>query len=174
MAPRREDLGSWLEGTPGGAPDEGRLGLPASGPGSRATLSRRVVALAIDWTLSLAVSSAAFPSGDQAVTPMLAGEPFATLGVFALSTTLLVALLGTTIGHRVAGIRVVRLGDVERPDLERPDVERPESGRRARPPGVRAAVVRTLLLCLVVPAVVWDADGRSLHDAVAGTVIVRG
>lgn len=79
MAGRREDLGSWLEGTPGGAPDEGRLGLPVSGPGSLATLSRRVVALAIDWTLSLAVSSAAFPSGEPAVTPLLAGEPFATL-----------------------------------------------------------------------------------------------
>lgn len=164
MAGRREGLGSWLEGTPGGAPDEGGLGLPVSGPGSLATLSRRVVALAIDWTLSLAVSSAAFPSGEPAATPLLAGEPFATLGVFALSTTLLVALLGTTVGHRVAGIRVVRLRDVEGSDGERP----------VRPPGARAAVVRTLLLCLVVPAVVWDADGRSLHDAAAGTVIVRG
>jgi len=166
VAPRREDLGSWLEGTPGGAPDEGRLGLPASGPGSRATLSRRVVALAIDWTLSLAVSSAAFPSGDQAVTPMLAGEPFATLGVFALSTTLLVALLGTTIGHRVAGIRVVRLGDVTGDG----DVA---GTARQRPPGPVAAVVRTALLCLVIPAAVWDGDGRGLHDVAAGTVIVR-
>jgi hypothetical protein len=110
------------------------------------------------------VSSAAFPSDDPAVTPLLAGERFATLGIFALSTTVLVALLGTTIGHRVAGIRVVRLRDVGGPDRERP----------VRPPGVSAAVVRTLLLCLVVPAVVWDADGRSLHDAAAGTVIVRG
>jgi hypothetical protein len=33
--------------------------------------------------------------------------------------------------------------------------------------------VRTVLLCLVIPAVVWDAEGRSLHDRVAGTVIVR-
>lgn len=82
---------------------------------------------------------------------------------------MLVALLGTTIGHRVAGIRVVRLRDVERRDLGDPDGEGP-----VRPPGARAAVVRTLLLCLVVPAVVWDADGRSLHDAAAGTVIVRG
>jgi uncharacterized RDD family membrane protein YckC len=163
MAGRREDLGSWLEGTAGGGSDEGHLVLPSSGPGSRATLSRRVVALAIDWTLSLAVSSAAFPSGDPAVTPLLAGAPFATLGVFAVSTMLLVALLGTTIGHRVVGIRVVRLRDAES------DGERP-----IRPPGVRSAVVRTLLLCLVVPAVVWDTNGRSLHDAAAGTVIVRG
>ena len=57
------------------------------------------------------------------------------------------------------GSGVVRLRDVE---------------RAVRPPGVGAAIVRTLLLCLVVPAVVWDADGRGLHDSAAGTVIVRG
>ncbi|MFE4466652.1 RDD family protein, partial [Oerskovia sp. NPDC056781] len=30
-----------------------------------------------------------------------------------------------------------------------------------------------VLLCLVVPAVVWDGDGRGMHDKAAGTVIVR-
>ena len=40
-------------------------------------------------------------------------------------------------------------------------------------PGLLSALVRTALLCLVVPAVVWDADGRGLHDRVAGTAIVR-
>jgi hypothetical protein len=37
-----------------------------------------------------------------------------------------------------------------------------------------AGVVRTVLLCLVLPAVVWDSSGRGLHDVAAGTVIVRG
>ena len=34
-------------------------------------------------------------------------------------------------------------------------------------------VVRTVLLCLFLPAMVWDKDGRSLHDKAAGTLIVR-
>jgi uncharacterized RDD family membrane protein YckC len=33
--------------------------------------------------------------------------------------------------------------------------------------------VRTALLIVVIPAVIWDADQRGLHDKVAGTVLVR-
>jgi uncharacterized RDD family membrane protein YckC len=36
-----------------------------------------------------------------------------------------------------------------------------------------AIVVRTGLLLLVLPAVVYDRDGRGLHDRAAGTVVVR-
>ncbi len=35
------------------------------------------------------------------------------------------------------------------------------------------AMARTVLLCLFLPAVVWDRDGRGLHDKVPNTVIVR-
>lgn len=166
VAGRRDDLGSWLEGTPAGEPDDAGLGLPATGPGSRARLGRRVVGVGLDWLASLAVSSAAFPDPNRLSGGIFAGRPLATLGIFAASTIVLVALLGTTIGHRLAGIRVVRLADVVATDTE---------GRRGlRPPGLVPAVVRTALMCLVVPAVVWDADGRGLHDAAAGTVVVRG
>ncbi|PZP04804.1 MAG: RDD family protein, partial [Dermacoccus nishinomiyaensis] len=36
-----------------------------------------------------------------------------------------------------------------------------------------AGAVRTVLLCLAIPAVVTDSSGRGLHDKLAGTVIVR-
>jgi hypothetical protein len=39
--------------------------------------------------------------------------------------------------------------------------------------GVRRPVVRSVLLVLVIPAVVWDLDQRGLHDRVAGTILVR-
>lgn len=149
----REDLGSWLEGPPTDPEPASRLGLPVEGPGSPARLSRRVVALLVDWFLSLAVSGLLFPE-DDAARGILAGDPFATLAVFAVSTAVLVGLLGHTIGHRLAGLHVVR----------------PRDGRV---PGPLAGVVRTGLLSLVVPAVVWDRDGRGLHDVAAGTVIVR-
>lgn len=142
---QRSGMGSWLEGGPSGAPGEGsRLGLPAAGPGSQAPLGRRVAALAIDWALCLVIASAFF--GD---------EPLAPLAVFAVENLLLVSTLGTTVGHRALGLRVRRLVGP------------------AAAPGVLLALVRTVLLCLVIPAVVWDADGRGLHDRAAGTVIVR-
>lgn len=120
-----------------------RLGLPADGSGSMARLGRRVPALMIDWFAALAISWLLF-DGDQ----------WATLGVFAVENLVLVSTLGYTVGHRLLGIGVRRL-----------------DGRR--PVGLASAFVRTALLCLVIPAVVWDGDGRGLHDRAAGTVIVR-
>ena len=35
------------------------------------------------------------------------------------------------------------------------------------------ATLRTLLLCLAVPALIWDRDSRGLHDKAAATVLVR-
>jgi len=143
----REGVGSWLEGGPGAAdPGSGgaRLDLPESGPGSLAPVGRRAVALTIDWVLCLLIARA-----------FLGSDPLAPLLVFAAENVLLVGTLGFTFGHRLLGIRV-------RP-LARADVG----------PGPLRALARTVLLCLVIPAVVWDAEGRGLHDRAAGTLIVR-
>ena len=151
----REDLGSWLEGAPSGGGDSGgagnrRLGLPASGPGSLARLDRRVGALAVDWLLCVLISTAFFD-----------GNPMATLGLFAVENLLLVATLGHTIGHRLLRIRVRRVP------------ARAAGGLTEGPVGLARAGLRTVLLCLVIPAVVWDGDGRGMHDRAAGTVLVR-
>jgi uncharacterized RDD family membrane protein YckC len=65
----------------------------------------------------------------------------------------LVGLLGTSLGHRLVGIRVARL-----------------DGRRV---GVPRAALRALLLCLVLPAVVYDKDRRGIHDLASGTIVLR-
>ena len=39
--------------------------------------------------------------------------------------------------------------------------------------GAGKALLRTLLLYLLVPALISDRDGRGLHDRFAGTVVVR-
>ncbi|MFF3064992.1 RDD family protein [Oerskovia sp. NPDC057915] len=142
----REDVGSWLEGTPTGGENGrgGRLGLPSDGPGSMATVGRRAVALVVDWVLCLLISYLVFDA-----------DSMATLGVFAVENLLLVSTLGYTVGHRVMGLQVRVLGG---------------EGRMV---GLWRGFVRTVLLCLVVPAVVWDGDGRGMHDKAAGTVIVR-
>ncbi|MBX9246160.1 RDD family protein [Actinotalea ferrariae] len=166
-------MGSWLEGGPGDQGDApsarpSALGLPASGPGSRATLGRRVLALLVDWTLSLAVAAQVFPDPTSPAPGIFAADPTGTLGVFAVSTAVLVSTLGFTIGHRLVGIRVVRVRDLAGGRGGAGD-----GPRAPRAPGVVAGVVRTLLLCLVIPAVVWDGEGRGMHDAAAGTVLVR-
>ena len=41
------------------------------------------------------------------------------------------------------------------------------------PAGPVPALVRSLLLCLVIPAVIFDPDHRGLHDKAMNTVLVR-
>lgn len=78
---------------------------------------------------------------------------FSALALFAALTVLSIAFAGRTPGHAVAGLRVA--------DLD------------SHAPGFGPAVIRTFLLCLVIPPVVHDADGRGLHDRAAGTVVLR-
>ena len=40
------------------------------------------------------------------------------------------------------------------------------------PYGPVRVVLRTFLLCLAVPALIWDRDGRGLHDKAAGSVVL--
>jgi uncharacterized RDD family membrane protein YckC len=141
----RKDIGSWLSGpdTSGISKYPGeRLGLPEAGPGSIARAGRRILAICIDWGIALLISNYAF-----------AGSPWANLAVFAAEQALLVGTLGYSIGHRIMGIHVVRLG--------------------GGPAGPLAGLVRSVLLCLVIPAVIFDPDQRGLHDKAMNTVLVR-
>ena len=78
---------------------------------------------------------------------------FWTLPIFAAETYLLTALTGFTVGKRLLGIRVARLD--------------------GRPVGFLWALVRTLLLLTVVPALITDRDLRGLHDRAANTIVIR-
>ena len=80
-------------------------------------------------------------------------EPAYSLPIFAGEVLLLTALAGGSAGQLVKGLRVVRLDN--------------------RPLGVLRAAVRTLLLVLLIPALVWDRDGRGLHDKAADSVVVH-
>lgn len=81
------------------------------------------------------------------------GDSWATLAVFAVEQILLVGTLGYSIGHRAVGIAVVRPG--------------------GGTPGPLAALVRAVLLCLVIPAVIFDPDQRGLHDKAMNTLLIR-
>lgn len=119
-----------------------RLGLPRSGPRSIARFGRRLAALAIDWLPVYLISYAFF-----------GGNPWVTLGLFALLQVLFISLVNGSIGHLILGMRVV-----------------PVAGGLI---GFVRPVSRTVLLCIVVPAVIWDSDQRGMHDRLSGTVLVR-
>ncbi|QCB93372.1 RDD family protein [Cellulomonas shaoxiangyii] len=159
----RDSRGSWLDGGPGAGDDRdgSGLGLPAEGAGSLARLPRRLAALAVDWVACLAVSAVLFPVAYDGLF-LLRGHQLATVAVFAVENLVLVGTLGHTLGHRLLGMRVVPVGGAAR-----------GGGAVATgAPGLLRALVRSVLLCLVVPAVVWDADGRGMHDRAADTALV--
>jgi uncharacterized RDD family membrane protein YckC len=81
------------------------------------------------------------------------GDAWATLAIFAVEQVLLIGTLGYSIGHRVMGIHVVKAGGA--------------------PAGPLAALVRSVLLCLVIPAVIFDPDHRGLHDKAMNTLLLR-
>lgn len=81
-------------------------------------------------------------------------DSLATLAVFAAVQLLFLPTLGGSPGHRLLGMRLQLVG-----------------GGWV---GLWRPVVRTALLCLVIPAVIWDPDQRGLHDKAAGTVLLRG
>jgi len=76
-----------------------------------------------------------------------------TLVVFAVEVAVLTWLAAGSAGQLVRGLRVARLD--------------------GQPVGPWRALLRTVLLLLLVPALIWDRDGRGLHDKAAGTVVVR-
>ncbi len=151
----RRDVASWLQGPRQTLEEQGyefgyrgeRLGLPPLGPGSVAPIGRRLLALIIDWFASMLVAGLIFRGQGE-------DRALDTLLVFAVMTMVLVSLGGASFGHRLMGVRVVSVNN----------------GGAVNPIRV---IVRTLLLCLVVPAVIWDRDGRGLHDKAAESVVVR-
>ncbi len=128
-----------------------RLGLPVSGPGSTAGWGRRVIALGIDWVASL-LFVAAFV-GNEVFSGRGPVALWGPLVVFAAERWLFTSLLGASVGQLLMRIRVVRL-----------------AGGRL---GTLRVLVRTLLICLVVPAAVSDRDGRGLHDMAVGSIVIR-
>lgn len=152
---KRQAMGSWLSGPRAAAEDMGvdfgyrgrRLGLPEEGPGSIAPVGRRLAAICVDWAVCLLIAYGLLADGEASSVSNWA------LLVFLVMSLLTVGTLGFTPGKRLLRLRVVSV----------------RGGRLTFP----RAVLRTLLLCLAIPALVWDRDLRGLHDRFSGAVQVR-
>lgn len=120
------------------------LGLPESGPGSLATIGRRVGAVVLDCLIAAALTW-----------PFTAPElprNWSLVGFFVLyvATTW---WFGRTPGMMLTGLRLGVEG-------------------KGQSLGLLKAVVRTVLLMLLLPAVLMDGNRRGFHDKAAGTVVV--
>lgn len=149
----RSDIGSWLSGPPrsndpGGYPGR-RLGLPEHGRGSMPTFGRRIAALLVDGVISqvIAMGLLGYRQGQGGLGVFLPTLAFLVMHVLMVGTG------GYTVGHRLLGMRLVRL----------------DGGW----PGPLKALGRTVLLGLLIPALVSDRDQRGLHDQLVGTMLIR-
>lgn len=93
--------------------------------------------------LARLIPGAEYGSGDYAV---------ATLAIFALEIIVFTWLTGSSFGQRILGIAVVS-----------------ETGSRLP---LWRIIVRTALICIVIPALVYDSQRRGLQDLAVGSRVV--
>ena len=111
-----------------------------------ASLWRKLFALCLDWLASSVI--ARLLVSEQQLTGWV------TLAIFFLEVALFTILLGGSAGQVVAGIRIVDI----------------DTGMKI---GVLAALIRSALICLVIPPIL-SINGRGLHDrAVRSAAIVN-
>jgi uncharacterized RDD family membrane protein YckC len=148
-------IGSWLGGPRSLARAAGielgypgqRLGLPEEGVNSVAGSGRRLAATFIDWIIGSLIVRLFVPHPNWVEKLWQAPAAFAVINIALIST------VGAGMGGMALRTRVARLDG-------------------ANPPLV-SVVLRTFLILLAVPALIWDRDGRGLHDRSAQTVVVR-
>ena len=109
----------------------------------KAGLGRRFLAIFIDWAMcSIIASFAGFQS-----------KAFSTLAIFFIEVSILTALQQASAGQRILRLRVV--------DFTTNGIVQPKK-----------ILLRTLLICLVLPAI-YTREQRGLHDWATNSVVVR-
>ncbi|WP_243395521.1 RDD family protein [Nocardioides currus] len=117
-----------------------------------ASWAHRVGALVVDWIACTLIVMLVIGPGGWSDDPY-AG--FYTTGVYVVESAVFTALLGGSFGKLVTRLRVVRHDETMRP-LE-----------------LIPALVRSILVALVIPPLIFWSDGRGLHDVAARSMTVR-
>lgn len=112
-----------------------------------ASWPRRIAALFVDWILSTLVAVGIMGPARYSGDP---NSSWVVLGVFLVEVAVLTAFAGGSAGQLLAGIRVLTL--------------------EGRPLNLLLSAARTVLICLVVPPLVFRSEtGRGLHDLAVGS-----
>ena len=120
-------------------------------PIETASWGRRIIALFVDWLASMLVVVVVLGPGGWSENQ---ASGFYTLLVFALESSVLTAVAGGSFGKLATRLRVVR------------------NDGSGRPVDLLRALLRQVMVCLVIPPLVFRPDGRGLHDLAAGSVTV--
>lgn len=138
-----------------------------------APIIRRVGALVLDQVIValpvvLVIVAAGFKPSDTVTSQSLLVFNIAVTAVALVYQTVMIALLGRTVGKLALGTRVVRATDGARPGWT-------EAIMRALVPLSLGAIPRVgvFLVVLVYSLAMWNPLRQGLHDKAAGTLVVR-
>ena len=109
---------------------------------AQASFSRRLFALCLDWFATYIIA--------RLITGQTIVPGWLQLLIFFIEVSFFTILIGGSAGQVVAGIRIVDI----------------DTGMRI---GVLPSIIRTLLICLVVPPLL-TVHGRGLHDRAVRSV----
>ena len=119
----------------------------------RISQGRRALGITIDWIACYAISLGFFAGGGS-FADRVPGARFPVLLLLFAEYSILVALTGTSFGHRVVGLKVVRFSD-------------------GGPVTPLQALIRTALLLPIVTAITFDENGRGINERLSNTVLIR-
>ena len=119
----------------------------------RVSQGRRALGITIDWIACYAISLGFFAGGGS-FADRVPGVRFPVLLLLFAEYSILVALTGTSFGHRVVGLKVVRFSD-------------------GGPVTPLQALIRTALLLPIVTAITFDENGRGINERLSNTVLIR-
>ena len=120
---------------------------------TRVSQGRRALGITIDWIACYAISLGFFAVGGS-FADRVPGARFPVLLLLFAEYSILVALTGTSFGHRVVGLKVVRFSD-------------------GGPVTPLQALIRTALLLPIVTAITFDENGRGINERLSNTVLIR-
>jgi uncharacterized RDD family membrane protein YckC len=119
----------------------------------RISQGRRMLGITIDWFAAYAVTLGFF-AGDGTFLERSRNVGGTVLLVLTLEYLVLVALTGSSFGHRIVGLKVVRFSD-------------------GGPVTILQALIRTVLLVTIVAAITFDENGRAPNERLSNTVLVK-
>jgi uncharacterized RDD family membrane protein YckC len=111
-----------------------------------------MLGITIDWLAAYAVTLGFF-AGSGTFLERSRGIGGTVLLVLALEYLILVSLGGSSFGHRIVGLKVVRFSD----------------GGVATP---LQALIRTLLMVIIITAITFDENGRGVNERLSNTVLI--
>jgi RDD family protein len=113
-------------------------------------MGRRIAALFVDWLIAYGLAALLMTFGIGTVATLST----AVLVIWFVLGAVSLRLFGFTPGQFALGLLVI-----------------PVDGRQHV--GFGRALVRGVLIAVVIPALITDADGRGLQDKVTNTAVVR-